>query len=679
MLIKEWGARWHHTARRWGQDLLHRGSFQRSLRLRAKLIGPYALLTLLVALLGTFVTVRLVTGKWNERFHNALAEAGRVAEDGLVRQEAIHLEYLRQMAFTQGVADALAQGDAARLSELLQPLVSNHQVDAVTAVDADGSAVLTLAYVSPAASSAAPARVDLSAFEPVAGVLRGEMDTRGDKYAGLLLSGDEAYLFTVAPVKDRAGARVGALMIGTRLQTLLAQLHRQSLADLVVLDPGGRLIATTLTKTESDDIDGLLQLPASTVADVDTLPARPLTLYGRQFEVLYSTLEVRQRPVGVLGVVLSRDYVVATENVSRDTLVALFGVLVLAVMILGFLLARAITQPILRLREISQAVAAGDLDQETGLRQTDEIGDLAAAFDQMTLRLRERTQEAARLYDETVRRNTELTEAYDKLKRAQQQLIQSEKLGAIGQLTAGIVHDVKNPLAAIKGMAELMQETPNLDPQQQQNAASIIEHTNRANRIVGDLLKFARQSAREMVPGDLRATVETVVRLNGYLARQSKVQMTTDLPAQSVMAIYDPGQIEQVLVNLIQNAIQAMPNGGRLRINVSQTSQTVAVAVQDTGTGIAPENLGRIFDPFFTTKPAGEGTGLGLAVSYGIVASHGGKIDVVSTLGAGTTFTVLLPIDPPPLAKEGAGRILPLTPATRSTGGLGKNGTAVQT
>jgi signal transduction histidine kinase len=120
-----------------------------------------------------------------------------------------------------------------------------------------------------------------------------------------------------------------------------------------------------------------------------------------------------------------------------------------------------------------------------------------------------------------------------------------------------------------------------------------------------------------------------------------------DLPGEPVMVMYDNRQIEQVLLNIINNAVQAMPDGGTLRLNLSQSQDVAAIAIQDTGTGIPQENLTRIFDPFFTTKPEGEGTGLGLSVSYGIVSDHDGRIDVESEVSVGTTFTILLPVEQP--------------------------------
>ncbi|MFP3855033.1 MAG: sensor histidine kinase, partial [Anaerolineales bacterium] len=277
---------------------------------------------------------------------------------------------------------------------------------------------------------------------------------------------------------------------------------------------------------------------------------------------------------------------------------------------------------------------------------SDEIGDLAEAFDVMTARLSERTEAAEKLYQETVERNRQLAEMYDRLQAAQQQLVQSEKLAAVGQLAAGIVHDVKNPLGVIKGMAEeLMLETED-DPALVQMLKVVRDNADRANLIVTDLLKFARQSTPSMHERDLRETIEGCLRLTDYLIRKGKAEVQSDVPDRPVWVTYDAQQIEQVIINLIQNAIQAMPEGGKLAIRLTENKSEAVLEIEDSGEGIAQEHLSRIFEPFFTTKPEGKGTGMGLAVSYGIISRHGGQIDVESEPGEGSTFTIRLPKEP---------------------------------
>ena len=613
--------------------------------LRMQLIVPHVLLTLMIAMVGVFVVTRLVTSSIQERFVNQLFEASRVAADGIVRRERIHLEDLRLMAFTEGVSEAMASRDTQGLQNLLWPLMLNSKVEAVTAVDQQGQELLTLVRDPETGEYITLQGRDFSQLDLVVKVLDGDSDGVGDKFVAIVDTTFGPYMFTSAPIRTADGQLIGTLMLGVRLETLLAELKAQSLADIVLADLNGKVVVATLVEPEEGY--GALEMDPSEVSDPDLSMTRELSLYNRDFQAVYAPLVLRQHTIGVLGVVLPSNYLLSTGATSRTMFSLIFSLGTVAIIVVGYRLSESIARPILRLRSISQAVAAGDLDQSTGLRRTDEIGELAYAFDSMTLRLRERTAEAARLYDESGQRNQELAEINARLQDTQAQLIQSEKLGAVGQLTAGIVHDVKNPLAVIKGLAEELDEEIGADATIGERLNTIRSSAARANTIVTDLLKFARQSTPELKTRDMRETIETALRMTEYLARKGGIEVVADLPAIPVMSTYDAQQIEQVLINLIQNAIQAMPDGGTLRINLSQAEGALAISVQDSGFGIGPDSLKRIFDPFFTTKPEGEGTGLGLSVSYGIVTRHGGRIEVESAPGAGTIFTISLSAELP--------------------------------
>jgi signal transduction histidine kinase len=613
--------------------------------LQTKLILPYVVLTFATAAVGVFVVTRLVTSSVRERFVNQLFEASRVAADAVVRRESAHLVDLRLLAYTEGVAQAIQDQDAMGLQDLIWPLVLNNSIELVSALNLQGVEILGLVRNPQTGVYGASQGMDYSNQFIVRSILDEVSDGNGDKFAGFIQTTLGPYLFTSAPVRDAAGTLVGVLMTATRLQSLLTEIKTQALADVVVLSREGETLATTLV--EEDIGFASIELSAAELEGINPSATKDITLYGRPYQVVYAPFNVRQRPVGVLAVILPSNYIVSTEATSRNTFSAVFTIVTVGVFLIGYVLAQSIARPILRLKKISQAVAAGDLDQQSGLKRSDEIGELATAFDLMTLRLRERTAEAARLYAETVQRNKELAEANIRLQTTQQQLVQSEKLAAVGQLTAGIVHDVKNPLAVIKGVAEELKEEVGLESRITKQLSVIRDNAARADTIVSDLLKFARQSKPEMRQRDMRESIEAAMRLTEYLARKGNVRVIKDLPDRPAVAAYDPGQFEQVLINLIQNAIQAMPHGGTLRLNLSQAPGALAIAVEDTGVGIPPANLSRIFDPFFTTKKEGEGTGLGLSVSYGIVTRHGGKIGVESTVGKGTTFTILLPTAPP--------------------------------
>ncbi|HXH83974.1 MAG TPA: GAF domain-containing protein [Candidatus Tectomicrobia bacterium] len=232
------------------------------------------------------------------------------------------------------------------------------------------------------------------------------------------------------------------------------------------------------------------------------------------------------------------------------------------------------------------------------------------------------------------------------LKRTQAQLVQSTKLAAIGELAANIAHEINNPLTTVLGFASFIAERLPADDPTREELSLIQEEARRARDIVRDLLQFSRQRDFMPEPADLNAVLEQVM---GMLRRQgalSGVQVEEvygeDLPTVEV----DVSRMKQVFLNILNNALYAMRDGGSLTVRTRAEGGTVRVAFSDTGPGIAPEHIGRIFDPFFTTKPEVSGTGLGLSVSLGIVQSHGGSIDVATELGKGTTFTVVLPARP---------------------------------
>jgi signal transduction histidine kinase len=615
-----------------------------SLSLRFKLIIPYVFLTLILASVGVFVVTRLVSSSIQERFNNQLAEASRVAVDRVVRQEDDHLEVLRILAYMDGVAQSLINEDAESLDQTFIAIASNNEIEAISAVSTHGEEIITVIYDLQSQDIENYSGSIYSEITPILNVLEGVQDARGDKFSGLIETAAGQFMITAAPVRSMDGELVGVIWAGTRLETLLVDMKLQALADLVLIDNQGALVATTFN--QSEQAFESLSLSAAQLRESDGSSIfTEFDFQDREYATLYSPFNLRDQQYGFLGAALPTDYIFSTLATSRNMFSWIFTLGTLSVVLVGYLLAQHISRPILQLRSISQAVAGGDLNQYSGLDRHDEIGELANAFDIMTLRLQERTQEAARLYEEAVERNKELAEINARLQAAQAQLVQSEKLAAVGQLTAGIVHDVKNPLAVIKGLAEEAAEDPNLEEFTIEALKTIRESATRANTIVTDLLKFARQSTPVIHRRDIRETLHSVFRLTEYLLRKGNVTLHDELPEDPVMVTYDAQQIEQVLINLTTNAIQAMPDGGNLFIRLDDMHAEVEITVRDDGIGIPEEYLGKVFDPFFTTKAEGEGTGLGLSVSYGIISQHGGRINVESEVGVGTIFRVVLPVE----------------------------------
>jgi two-component system, NtrC family, sensor kinase len=230
-------------------------------------------------------------------------------------------------------------------------------------------------------------------------------------------------------------------------------------------------------------------------------------------------------------------------------------------------------------------------------------------------------------------------------RRIAEQLRQSEKLAALGELVAGVAHELNNPLAGISAFAQLLLEEE-LNADQRESARLIKREADRAVGVIRDLLLFSRKAGPSTMPLDINGLVQLTLRLRAYSLRSSGVQVETHLDANLPEVSGDDQKLQQVILNLIVNAEYAMRRSStkRLAIRTAHEGDAVVTEVSDTGAGMSEETVQRVFEPFFTTKPAGEGTGLGLSVSYGIVEAHGGTITVESAPGRGTTFRIVLPI-----------------------------------
>ena len=242
----------------------------------------------------------------------------------------------------------------------------------------------------------------------------------------------------------------------------------------------------------------------------------------------------------------------------------------------------------------------------------------------------------------------ELRARMEAQRSAENRLIQAAKLAAVGEMAAGIAHELNNPLTSVTGFAELVLEDMPEGSESRKDLETVMREALRARDVVRRLLDFARQSESIRARASLNEVVEDVVALSRHLIHMSGIELKIDLEKDLPWVLIDSNQMKQVLINLVHNALQAMPDGGEMEIKTSNSSRSnrawVIVSVQDTGVGIPQVEQARIFEPFYTTKGNQGGTGLGLSVTYGIITDHGGQIDVVSQPGAGAKFTVWLPL-----------------------------------
>ncbi len=347
--------------------------------------------------------------------------------------------------------------------------------------------------------------------------------------------------------------------------------------------------------------------------------------------------------LGVLDTIISLQPMHTQITLYRNEVIVLTLVLVI---LLGFSLTlltqKFVQRPLRLLVQHTRDLAEGNLSRRIAQAPRDEFGDLAQSFNHMAKNLE---QAQAELEDWGRSLEAKVAERSNELKQVQGRLVRSEKLASLGELVAGIAHEINNPLTGILMYASMLGSDERLDPELQGDLATIVRETERCALIVRELLDFARESVPRKVPDSVHQVMDKTLSLVQHQASFHNIEVVRDYAGDLPNILIDPNQIEQVFMNIVLNAGQAMPEGGTLTIvtGVSQAVGQLFVRISDTGTGINPENLNKIFDPFFTTKGT-KGTGLGLAVSYGIIENHGGELSVESTQGVGTTFTVLLPL-----------------------------------
>ena len=241
---------------------------------------------------------------------------------------------------------------------------------------------------------------------------------------------------------------------------------------------------------------------------------------------------------------------------------------------------------------------------------------------------------------------TSLHQSYEKLTETQTQLIRSERLASMGQMAAGIAHEVNNPLGTILIYAHLMRDNPDLSQEARQDVGIVIDEANRCKTIVGGLLNFARQSRAVLVPASLSELLKKAAETCNARLQNDSIHIDVDAPSDLPEAHLDPDQMLQVVLNLMQNAVDSMPKGGTITASArhNETAGEFLIAIRDQGSGIPPEIMEKIFSPFFSTKAVGKGTGLGLAICYGIVKIHRGQIRARNNSdGPGATFEIVLP------------------------------------
>ncbi len=328
---------------------------------------------------------------------------------------------------------------------------------------------------------------------------------------------------------------------------------------------------------------------------------------------------------------------------NRMIFSGIISVVVLS-LLMSLLFTRFVNRPIDKLLAATKKAAQGDLNQAVNIPSHDELRELADSFNHMITELK-RSRDAIEEWTQTLEQRVQ--DRTRELQQVQDQLVQAGKMAALGELAAGVAHEINNPLTGILTFSSLMLKKVDENHPWKKDLDNIVQQTTRCRNIVKGLLDFARQRKPDRKEWDIHALIDRTVTLVANQARFQNIKIVKEFDPHLPHLLVDGDQIQQVFMNIIINAADAMSGQeGTLTIKTSSQNGIAEILFRDTGCGMSKEHLSKVFTPFFTTKETGKGTGLGLAISYGIIQSHGGEIEVESEIGKGSTFRIKLPVEP---------------------------------
>jgi signal transduction histidine kinase len=619
--------------------------------IRLKVILPYLILTLIVAVTGVYVVTRLVANSLSERLTNQLLEAGRVVSDGLARQEIKHLEVARIVAYTRGVSEAMEAGDSAEVVTLAKPISAGLDAENLIIFNSNGIELLNLIKKPDQTIEEFNGQSGAANLPSVQAILASR-NPEGLPQRGLGLNpiDNRYYYYSAIPV-GLNNQLAGVIVVGTSLNTILPLFKSTSLADIILYANNGEAIASTLGPGLNDpEFLKTLALPVeeyqALISSSEIVSGENATVEGRPYSIARSALRVSNDTLGAFAVALPLNFVLQSGSVSRNTYVLLYTIAMLGVVLIGYLISRLIINPLYSLVRTSQAIAGGDLTQRTNIKSGDEIGALASTFDEMTGHLQQRTQELERTYH--------ILEQMDRTKTS------------FIEVSA---HELRTPLTLIKGYTQMIQLQANGNAELHNLSNGILDGTERLSEIVNSMLDVSKidnktlQLVTEKV--QISLVIMKVQKTFKAALEERRITMETkglqDLPTINA----DPDLLYKLFYHLIMNAIKYTPDGGWVTISGSVTDgyqggQEIEIVVSDTGVGIDKEHQELVFEKFYQTgevnfhssgktKFKGGGPGLGLAIARGIVQAHKGRIWVESPgydeeRCPGSRFHVRLPV-----------------------------------
>ena len=570
------------------------------------------------------VSVWIVNRRLGQQFQTEAARSLATADAVFRNSQKVHRNNLllrfRNLPKEPRWKAVFQTSDQPTLKDLLPQLLGEHRVDVIL-YTTDQTELLASAKRDPLISIA---EFESASFAAVKRALADE------EQVDTICVGERLFDVVSIPVKGTGEHQIGVLTFGSEIGDSAVQEFSLITHSTIALLANGRVVASTVPNPEShqefgDLFNECLARSGLSVAPKSVLlgdehyfcAAGKFNSLGGDEKLGYLLLSSYEQPLRAL-------HTTQQSLLFVSALAIIFGTAIV------WCLVRKITQPLRALRDTAEAVGRGDFSRRVRVSSRDECGELAEVFNRMTENLK------------NSREQLELT--VETLKNTQAQLIQSEKLSGIGEFVAGVAHELNNPLTSVMGFSELL-KAADTDPQHKRYLEMIHKSALRCQKIVQSLLSFARRHQPERKLSSINELVEGAVEILQYQMRTSNIEVTVRLDPRLPKAMVDPHQVQQVFLNIINNGRQAIeahrPNGW-MRISSETCGDKIRVTFQDSGPGIAEDNLSKVFDPFFTTKEVGKGTGLGLSLCYGIIKEHGGTISVRSKAGQGATFVVEL-------------------------------------
>jgi len=589
-----------------------------SFKLRTKILFPAAGVIVVVVFASLALINYIVRRQVFSNVSRDLTRARQVFDELQQRQLELLVERGLLVAETPYLKAAVETGDAQTVQGVAEEVYNAIQSDLFVITDRDGQVLAQVGAAPRVRQHFTP-----DSLQP--------RETFAATEVGLLPLDSTLYRVIFVPIANR-GPRgevylLGTAAFGIRLDRAYLTHFRSLTNSEIVFLHGNKILETTLAA-----------LKPNSHWEWKNANSAVTTIAINSDEYIVSLSEAGGPALGSYALLRSlRETLTPLLAPIEKAVVGVAALSIILAIALSYAMAHSVAAPVQKLVRATDAVSDGDYDHPISVNTRDEIGHLAHKFDEMRQSLKRQMSQLAQ-------RNTELETALHKLERAQAELVQSEKLAATGKITAQLSHELNNPIHNIGSCLEAARKKIAHDAPAAELLDMAHEEVLRISKLLRQMLEFYRPQPTEHEPVSMAQIAYEILKSSEEILQQHRIGYKFDLPEQLPCILGSRDQLKQVFLNLVLNAMDAMPEGGEIKVSGSAKNGWVSLSIADNGVGIPTENLDRIFDAFFTTKSSASGVGLGLSVSYGIVRGHGGRIDVESAPGQGAKFTVKLPV-----------------------------------